>query len=275
MLGTDIARQALGANMIAACIFILGLIIGLLVNLLIYRIPDRSSIIAPSSCKACGTQLKARDLIPVFSWLFLKGKCRYCSANISPRYMVVELMTAFSITCLYLKFGFSAYFLAFSYLMILLVAIFFIDMDHRIIPDELILAGLIGGAAVVVYNFVSPGRMIFGDNNWWTPLVGFFAGSGVLLLVSILGSIIYKSDDAMGMGDVKLMAPIGVFLGWKLCLAALFISILISGLVSLALIVFSLKKRKDTIPFGPFIVIGTYLTILCGWDIIFWYTGML
>ena len=257
-------------------IFIFGLILGSFVNVLIYRVPEGKSIITPpSTCPACGTGLKPLDLIPVISWLFLKGKCRYCKISISPRYLLAELLTAAVVTGLFARFGASFAFFAFTYLIILLTAVFFIDIDHRIIPDELVLAGLVGGLAVFVYNIFLPGQMIFGDGKWWNPLAGILSGSGLLMLVAIVGMLIYKTDDAMGMGDVKLLAPIGMFLGWQLCLEALFLSILLAGVSSFILIVLRLKKKKDTIPFGPFIVIGTYLTIIFGWSIINWYTGKL
>lgn len=257
-------------------IFIFGLVLGSFVNVLVYRVPEGKSIIAPpSSCTSCGSRLKPLDLIPVFSWLILKGRCRYCHTLISPRYLMVELLTGAAVTGLYARFGISFAFFAFTYLTILLAAVFFIDIDHRIIPDEIVLAGLAGGAAVFVYNIFIPGQMIFGDVRWWTPLAGIMAGSGLLLLVAIAGMILYKTDDAMGMGDVKLFAPIGLFLGWKLCLAALFLSIILAGISSLILIVLRFKKKKDTIPFGPFIAAGTYLTIVFGWCIINWYISAL
>ncbi len=257
-------------------VFVFGLILGSFVNVLIYRIPEGKSIVLPpSSCTSCGARLKPLDLIPVFSWIFLGGRCRYCKNPISPRYALVELMTAAAVTGLFARFGAGVAFFAFTYLVILLVAVFFIDIDHRIIPDELVLAGLAGGFAVFVYNIFVPEKMIFGDGSWWTPLVGILSGSGILLLVAFVGLLIYKSDDAMGMGDVKLLAPIGMFLGWRLGLEALFLSIILAGIISLLLIIVRIKKKKDTIPFGPFIVISTYLTILYGWNIINWYMGML
>ncbi|MBZ0100520.1 MAG: prepilin peptidase, partial [Taibaiella sp.] len=243
---------------------------------LIYRVPEGKSIIAPpSACPACGGRLSPLDLIPVISWLMLKGRCRYCKAAISSRYLLVEILTAAAVTGLFARFGTSVAFFAFTYLIILLIAVFFIDADHRIIPDELVLSGLAGGVILLVYNMLNPGQLIYGDDKWWTPLAGILSGSGVLLLVAIIGMLVYRTDDAMGMGDVKLFAPIGMFLGWKLCLAALFFSIILAGVASIILIIVRIKKKKDTIPFGPFIVIGTYLCIILGWDIINWYTGML
>ena len=253
-------------------IFLFGLVIGSFINVLIYRIPLGKSIITPpSACTSCGKRLTAPDLIPVLSYVFLRGRCRHCSEPISPRYPFVELLSAAISTALFVKYGITIPFIAFVFLMTILIAIFFIDIDHRIIPDELVIAGVIGGTALLVYNGFKPLTEVFGDARWWTPVAGFFSGSGFLLLVALLGLLIYKTDDAMGMGDVKLMAPIGLFLGWKLCLTALFISVVLAGISSLVLILFRIKKKKDTIPFGPFIVTGTFVTIMWGWELINWY----
>lgn len=258
-----------------AMVCVLGLVIGSFVNVLIYRIPEGKSIATPpSGCMKCGTRLKPLDLVPVFSYIFLRGRCRYCGAAISPRYPAVELLTAVVYAVLFGNFGITPAFFAYAFLMTILIAVLFIDYDHRIIPDELVLTGLAGGAAVFVYNLLKPGVLPYGDEKWWTPLLGMVAGSGILMLVAIAGSLIFKTEDAMGMGDVKLLAPIGVFLGWKLGLAALFFSVLIAGVVSLLLMILRIKGKKDTIPLGPFIVAGTFITIMWGWDIIFWYIGL-
>ena len=255
-------------------IFIYGLIIGSFVNVLIFRIPQGKSIVTPpSACTNCGSRLTPLDLVPVFSYVFLRGKCRHCGTRISPRYPLVEVITAGVFVILYYKYGLSVPFFAFAFLMTLLIAIFFIDIDHRIIPNGLVLIALAGGLLLFIYNILSPMPEVFGDSKWWTPLAGLLPGSGFLLVVAILGSLIYKTDDAMGMGDVKLMAPIGMFLGWKLCLIALFISVILGGVLSLLLMVTGIKKRKDTVAFGPFIVIGAFTTIMWGWDLLSWYHG--
>lgn len=255
-------------------IFIYGLIIGSFVNVLIFRIPQGKSIVTPpSACTNCGSRLTPLDLVPVFNYVFLRGKCRHCGTRISPRYPLVELITAGVFVILYYKYGLSVPFFAFAFLMTLLIAIFFIDIDHRIIPNGLVLIALAGGLLLFIYNILSPMPEVFGDSKWWTPLAGLLPGSGFLLVVAILGSLIYKTDDAMGMGDVKLMAPIGMFLGWKLCLIALFISVILGGVLSLLLMVTGIKKRKDTVAFGPFIVIGAFTTIMWGWDLLSWYLG--
>ncbi len=257
-------------------VFLFGMIVGSFTNVLIYRIPIGKSIVAPpSACTSCGNRLTAPDLVPVFSYIFLKGRCRHCRAPISPRYPMIELLTALVFVTLFMKYGLTVPFAAFIFLMTVLIAVFFIDLDHKIIPDELVLAGMAGGVVFFVYSRINPVPEVYGDGNWWTPVVGMFSGSVFLLAVALLGMFLYKTEDAMGMGDVKLMLPIGLFLGWKLCLTALFISVLLAGLTSLLLVALRIKKKKDTIPFGPFIVTGTFISILWGWDMLNWYLGML
>lgn len=253
-------------------VFILGLVVGSFVNVLIYRVPVRKSIVTPpSSCVSCGKRLTARDLVPVFSYIFLKGKCRHCGERISPRYPLVELLTGAVFVILFARFGFTAPFLAYAYLMTILIAVFFIDIDHRIIPNGLVLAALAGGSVFFIWNCVNPHPQVFGDDKWWTPLAGLLPGSGFLLLVAILGSLIYRTEDAMGMGDVKLMAPIGLFLGWRFCITALVVSVFLGGLVSLLLVLTGIKKRKDTVAFGPFIVAGAFVTMIWGREITEWF----
>jgi len=252
-------------------VFILGLVIGSFLNVCIYRIPLGESIVAPPShCKACGTRLKPYDLIPVLSWIFLKGRCRYCGEKISARYMLVELLTGFVFVLLFYKYSLTVDFLASAFIMSILIAVFFIDMDHGIIPDGLVLAGLAGGILLILYNFFQPVE-IFRDRSWWNPVLGIFTGSGILFLIAVIGMIVYKTDNVMGMGDVKIFAPIGAFLGWRMCLMALIVAIFLAGLTSLLLVVLKIKERKSTIPFGPFIVTGTFITIMWGRDILNWY----
>lgn len=256
-------------------IFILGLAIGSFANVLIYRIPLKKSVVLPpSACASCGNRLLPLELIPVLSYVFQGGKCKHCRAKISARYPLIELLTALVFVALFYKYGVSVSFFAFGFLMTVLIAVFFIDIDYRIIPNGLVIAGVVGGMLLFVYNCFRPMSEIFGDSKWWTPLAGLLPGSGFLLLVAILGSLLYKTDDAMGMGDVKLMAPIGMFLGWKLCLVALFVSVVLGGLVSMVLMILRIKKRKDTVAFGPFIVVGTFVAIMYGWDMLNWFMGI-
>lgn len=182
----------------------------------------------------------------------------------------IQLITGIIFTLIYNKYGLTAEFFSFSYIILILITMFFIDLRTKIIPDELVIAGLAGGFLVFIYNAFLP-LSIYPSASWWEPLMGVLPGSGILLLIAILGMAIYKSDEVMGMGDVKIFAPIGMFLGWKMCIFALMMSMFIGGMTSILLILFRVKKRKDTIPFGPFIAIAVLVTVLYGRDIWTWY----
>lgn len=252
---------------------VVGLCIGSFLNVLIFRLPRGESIVSPGSrCMQCGTRIQARDLIPVLSFLLLKGRCRSCGVRLSWRYPGVELLTAVIFAVLAMKYALQFEFFAYAFLMAVLVAVLFIDLEHLIIPDELVLAGLAGGAAVIVWNLFRP-MAIYGDTHWWNPVVGMLTGSGVLFLVALVGMWIYKSDEAMGMGDVKIFIPIGMFLGWKMALLALLLAILISGVTSLILLLFRIRKMKSAIPFGPFIVAASFIVLMRGWELLAWYMG--
>lgn len=253
-------------------LFVLGLVMGSFYNVVIFRVPEGKSIVKPrSACGSCGTVLKTWDLIPVFSFLFLKGKCRYCKAKISAQYPLVELLTGFLFVVLYLKFGLTVELFFSAFLMSVLLNVFFIDLKHQIIPNGLVLTGLIGGIAFFVLRFWYKDAILDGA-AWYSPLLGMLVTSGFLFLVALLGKVIYKGD-AMGMGDVKIFMPIGLFLGFKLGIIALFFSVLIGGLTGLFLILTKLKDRKSQIPFGPFIVAGSFLALLFGQEVLTWYLG--
>lgn len=255
-------------------IFIFGLIIGSFLNVCIYRIPREESIVAPPShCPSCNARLKPMDLIPLLSYLIYHGKCRYCRLKISPRYFLVELLTGIISVAVFVKYGLTVDFVAFLFLTYILIAVFFIDLDHQIIPNELVIVGLIGGTILFVYNLFLPFQ-IYSDDRWWNPLLGLVSGSGFLFCVTLIGTVIYKGDDVMGMGDVKLFAPIGLFLGWRMTLLALFISIVLGGMSSLVLMLLGKANRKSMIPFGPFIVSAVFITVMWGWNILNWYLGI-
>lgn len=253
-------------------LFVIGLVMGSFYNVVIFRVPEGKSIIKPrSSCGSCGMVLKAADLVPVFSYLFLKGKCRYCKAPISVQYPLVELLSGLMFVVLYLKYGLTLELLFAIFLMSILLTVFFIDLKHQIIPNGLVLTGLIGGAVFFVLRFWYQDAILDGA-AWYSPLLAMAVTSGFLFLVGLIGKLIYK-QDAMGMGDVKIFLPIGLFLGLKLSIMALIFSIFIGGITGLILIVTKLKERKSQIPFGPFIVAGTFLALLFGQDILTWYLG--
>lgn len=258
--------------MIIPLLFLLGLVMGSFYNLVIFRVPEGKSIVKPrSACPGCGTVLSTGDLIPVFSYIFLKGKCRYCKAKISAQYPLVELLTGLLFIVLYLKFGLTPELFFSAFLMSVLLLVFFIDLKHLIIPNGLVLTGLIGGAVFFALRFWYHDAILAGD-AWFSPLLGMVVPSGFLLLVALLGMLIYKGD-ALGMGDVKIFMPIGLFLGLRLSIVALFFSVFIGGITGLFLILTKIKDRKSHIPFGPFIVAGSFLALLFGHEALAWYMG--
>lgn len=254
-------------------VFFIGLFAGSLANLIIVRVPKQIPLFKkPCCCIHCGGRIKPIDLIPIIGYAEQRGKCRYCKTKISLRFPAVELFTAGMFVLLYLRYALSPQFFAFAYMTVILTAVAFIDIDHRIIPNGLVLSGLAGGIPVIIYHSFDP-LPIYGSDGWWEPLMGLLPGTMFLFVIFLLGLLIYKSDDVMGMGDIKLFAPIGLFLGWRVCILALVLAILLAGICSLVLILTGVKKRKDTIPFGPCIVLGTLIAMLAGWDIIIWYFG--
>ncbi|HEY9061240.1 MAG TPA: prepilin peptidase [Pseudobacteroides sp.] len=251
-------------------VFTYGLIIGSFLNVCIYRMPLGESVVKPPShCPKCGTRLTVFDLVPLFSYLFLRGKCRYCKVKIPIKYLMMELLTAIIYLPLFYKYGQSGQYIEFfaaAFLMSILIVVFFIDLKHRKIPNSLVIIGFLGSVAVIVYNFFRP-LDIYGDGNWWNPIVGMVSGSGFLLIVSLICMGLLKKE-AFGFGDIKLFAVIGGYIGWKMGIVALLISFVISALAVLIGAVLKREDKKGNIAFGSFISVGTYITLLFGGEII-------
>lgn len=245
--------------MINIFIFIFGIIIGSFLNVCIYRIPLKESIGFPAShCPNCNTYFRAMDLVPILSFLFSQGKCKYCAKEISFQYPIIEFINGLVYLLLYLKFGYSIEFLGYAVLCSILIVVAVIDYYHKIIPDTINIFGLIFGLIFHAINFSN-------FSNLLQYIFGFLIGGGFLLLIAVL------SKGAMGGGDIKLMAVLGFWLGWKFTLLILFLSFFLGGLISIILILLKIKGRKDTIPFGPFIVLATMVTVFYGNNIINYY----
>ncbi|MBU5677587.1 prepilin peptidase [Alkaliphilus sp. MSJ-5] len=238
---------------------LLGTIIGSFLNVCIYRIPLKESIaFPPSHCSKCNTSLRALDLVPVCSFLFIKGKCRYCGEKISYQYPLIELLNGLLYLWVYLKFGLTLEFLAYSILCSILIVVGIIDYYHQVIPDTINIFGFVCGFIFHTINFSSL-------LNFLQYLFGFLVGGGFLLLIAVV------TKGAMGGGDIKLMAMLGFWLGWKFTLLNLFQSFILGGFISIILILLKFKDVKDMIPFGPFIVLATLITLFYGNDIISYY----
>jgi leader peptidase (prepilin peptidase)/N-methyltransferase len=243
--------------MIFLLIFILGLIVGSFLNVCIYRIPRGQSIIfPPSACPTCGKRLKPCHMVPVLSFLLLGGKCAYCKEKISAVYPIVELGTAALYTFLLYRFSIGMLFFKYSLLFSILIVVCFIDMENQIIPDEIIIVGLLAG---IIFSSVDI------QNLFRDYIPGALIGSGILLLIVIL------SRGGMGGGDIKLMAVIGIFLGWRKALLALFISFILGGIFAFVLLITRKKGMKDAVPFGPFLGAAAMVMVFYGQYIIPYY----
>ena len=241
----------------AFLIAVLGLTVGSFLNVCIYRIPKQQSIVSPGSrCPRCGNRLAWFELIPVCSYLLLKGRCRSCRAPVPGRYLLVEVLTGAVFYLEYTRLGSSQDFLTMAFLSSIMIVAAFIDLDHRIIPNRIVLFGLVSG---IVLGLISAKAGVA------FMALGMTTGFGLLLLVAVI------SRGQMGMGDVKIAAVMGVFLGWQAVLLAIFFAFSGGGLYGLFLIVFRGKSRKTAVPFGPFLALGTIITINWSAQIISWY----
>jgi leader peptidase (prepilin peptidase) / N-methyltransferase len=231
-------------------IFILGLSIGSFLNVCIYRIPEKKSIAFPAShCPNCKHSLNAIDLIPILGYLINRGKCKYCGSKISLQYPMVELFTAIIFLLLFNKFFISMEFLKYAVLASVLIVITVVDLERQEIPDEMIIFGLIAGLLFNIYNIKA---------DMVTGIIGFILGGGVFLIIAM------ASNGAMGGGDIKLMAVLGLFFGWKLIILITIIAFVLGAIISLILIAAKVKNRKDYIPFGPFIAVAALTVIFYG-----------
>ncbi len=242
-----------------------GAIVGSFLNVCIFRLPKEESIVSPGShCPHCNTPIKFYDNIPLVSYLFLKGRCRYCKESISVQYPLIEGITALSSFILFMKFGPTLSYLFYFSFVCALIVITVIDLYHQIIPDVISLPGV--GVGVLA-------SLILPQINFIGSLIGTLLGGGSLFIVATLYQWLFKREG-MGGGDVKLLAMIGAFLGWK----AVILTILLGSLVgSISGIIVMLSKGKDfkyAIPFGPFLSLGAVIALFYGENIIHWYLYM-
>jgi leader peptidase (prepilin peptidase)/N-methyltransferase len=245
-------------------IFILGLIVGSFSNVCIYRIPRNESIIYPAShCPKCRSNISPKDNIPLLSYILLKGRCRNCKSKISIQYPIVELLSGLIYLIIYLTYGLSIQSLIYIILSSTLIIIAFIDLNEQIVPDVISLPGMVIG---LILSFFVP------YISYANSALGIAVGGGIILIIGLAGSVIFKKE-AMGGGDVKLAAMIGAFLGWRYIIISLFLGFFLGALAGIFLIMSKIKSREDAIPFGPFIVLGSFITLLCGEKIISWYIG--
>jgi leader peptidase (prepilin peptidase)/N-methyltransferase len=235
-----------------------GAVVGSFLNVLIFRIPEGQSIVLPSShCPKCGHAVRVYDNIPIISYLILRGKCRDCHEKISVQYPIVEAITAFMSLLLFLKFGLSFKYLSSFIFTCALITITFIDLRHQIIPDVISLPG------IPVFFFLA---VFFMDVTIWDALLGILIGGGCLFAIAFLYEVITKREG-MGGGDIKLLAMLGAFLGWKSLFFILFVSSLLGAVVGVSAMIIKGQDMKYAVPFGPFLSIAAVLYLFVGADV--------
>lgn len=247
-------------TVVSIFVFLYGIIIGSFLNVCIYRIPKEESIAyPPSHCSNCNNKLGWKDLFPVLSFLFLKGKCRYCGEKISIQYPLVELANGLLYLSLYFKFGLNFRFILICLLVSLILVIGIIDYKTEDIYDKTIYFGIILG---VIYIGL---EKYFGGVSPFNYILGAGISAGILALIAI-------TTKAMGWGDVELVFIIGLFLGWPNALLMLFISIVLGGIVGSLLLLIKYKSiGGHYMAFGPYIALAGYITIMYGERILNWY----
>ena len=246
-------------------IFMVGAMTGSFLNVCIVRLPLEKSIVFPGShCVACRTPIQWYDNIPLISWLLLGGRCRACKEKISFRYWFVELLTAVSFYLFYQYYGLQPVLWPHLVMLSGFIVATFVDFEHRIIPDEVSIGGMIAG--VVLSLFVP---QLHGTNSpFWgagLSLIGLLVGGGSIYLMGMIGDFVFKKET-MGGGDVKLMAMVGAFMGWKLALLTFFLAPFFGAGFG---IVEKIRTKDSTIAYGPFLIMGALVSLFWGYKIIY------
>lgn len=269
--------------MIFGIVLLFGLIVGSFLNVCIARIPHEASIVSPPShCPRCKTPIRWYDNVPLVSYAVLRGKCRTCGQHISWRYPLVELMNGLLYLWAGSEFGLTGEAILVMALCSSLVVITFIDLDHQIIPDVITYPGMAIGLVVAPFFMTTlAGPLPFGLGSVLPPLgqyaasflnafIGLVLGGAPLYLIGLLWEKLRKVE-AMGGGDVKFMAMIGSFLGWKGAFLTIMLGAMSGSVVGVTLILLKKHQADKVIPFGPFLVFGTLMTLFMGYEIISWY----
>ncbi len=247
---------------VLACV--LGLILGSFINVIIHRLPLRQSVVFPGSrCPACREAIRSYDNIPILSYLILRGRCRNCRVFISPRYPLIEFLMGCASFAAFTRHGFGFEYGVELAFIAAILALVFIDFDHRILPNVITLPGTVVGLLLA-----GPRQSItLGDS-----LGGALLGAGLLFLVAEV-YLRLRKIEGLGMGDVKMMGMVGAFLGWKGVLLTLFLGSLLGSLVGLVIMLAQGKDLKTALPFGTFLGVAAAITLFAGPFLITWYSG--
>jgi leader peptidase (prepilin peptidase)/N-methyltransferase len=254
--------------------FLAGIAVGSFLNVVADRLPAGQSIISPPShCPNCQRRIVFKDLVPVFSYILLKGRCRYCGSAIPVRSLIVELGTGFLFAFLYWHYGLSwelAIVIVYSCLFIVLIVT---DLEHGVLPNKIVYPGMIialvfaGLGTIPGFEPSFIANSILRFSELW--IVNAAIGGGVGFVILFIIAIIFRGG--MGWGDVKLAGLMGLAAGFPLILVAIFLAVVTGGLVAIILLLLKVKRRKDAIPFGPFLAVAAMATLFWGNDLLHWY----
>jgi leader peptidase (prepilin peptidase)/N-methyltransferase len=250
-------------------VFIFGSMIGSFLNVCIHRLPLEESVVFPAShCPKCKKLISWFDNIPFLSYILLAGKCRFCKEKISSRYFLVEFLTALMFISLYLRFGLNFKFFLYVIFICGLIIATFVDFSHRIIPDEISIGGMVLGFCLRASSGLSFKPFVYHYQPLVDSLLGILVGGGIIYLTGYLFDLVFfkllkhppiqGETESMGGGDVKLLAMIGAFLGWKAALITFFVAPFFGMVVG----VFNMVVKKDhLIPYGPFLSLAALMAI--------------
>jgi leader peptidase (prepilin peptidase) / N-methyltransferase len=240
---------------------IMGALIGSFLNVCIHRLPRGASIVWPASaCPSCGRDLAWFENIPIVSYLVLGGRCRTCRKAISGRYPVIESLTALMFAAAWWNYGPGVLLVSRLLFGCTLIVLFAIDLEHHLLPNVITLPGIVVGFA---FSLVT-------EPGWLDSLIGIVAGGGVLYAIAEVYFRV-RHEEGLGMGDVKMLAMIGAFIGWKLMLVTLMMASLAGAVIGLLLIVTRRGGLKYALPFGTFLALGAALAATVGSSLLDWY----
>ena len=247
-----------------AILAVLGLSVGSFLNVCVHRLPRGQSLNSPpSQCPSCGYRLRWFDNIPIVSYVMLAGRCRKCRTRISIRYPIIELVTMALFVIHGLVFGWTALLVPRLLFACAMVVLFAIDLEHHLLPNVITLPGIAVG---LIASAVLPPGLI-------DALIGVLVGGGVLWLIGE-AYFRYSGHEGMGGGDVKMLAMIGAFLGWKLVLVTLVLSSVVGSVIGLIVIAVRKGGMKYALPYGTFLALGALVASLVGDTIVQWYVGL-
>ena len=234
-------------------LIIIGASFGSFLNVVIYRVPKKMSIITPRShCFNCKSPIKTVHNIPIFTYFLLRGKCNYCGEKFASRYVFIEVITVLLTLIIFVIYGLTTSFLVYLALMYLLIAITFVDIDHFIIPNGFVITGLCILILGIQLNWISI--------DWTDAASGAFVFAGFLFTIGLIGQFILKKES-IGFGDVKLGLVLGGFLGVEYSILALYLSFALSGIFVFIMLGGKLIKKDSKIPFGPYLAAGSLISL--------------